>query len=232
MTRAGLGLAGMPSTGRPAAHSMAAWMSASVPKHLPSTRSGSTRTPGARARHAEAVVGGRADQAGGAGAVPTARRRAAVREAAGTRFGAADPVTRVAGVVVAAVAVVGDHAVGDEVVTRQQRTAVGDAAEVGVLEAHAGVEHGHHDAGVARGACPGGFDVDRRRHRGGGRAQVPLAAGRTAALGSQVDRGPGEVQRVVGTVNGAGDRWARRTRPPGRPRAGPPVPRHRRRARA
>ena len=46
-TRAGLGLSGTPGTEMPAAHNMPAWMSASVPKHLPSTRTGSTDTPGA-----------------------------------------------------------------------------------------------------------------------------------------------------------------------------------------
>ena len=47
MTRAGVGLSGTPACEMPPAHSMPAWMSASVPKHLPSTRTGNTRTPGA-----------------------------------------------------------------------------------------------------------------------------------------------------------------------------------------
>ena len=47
MTLAGLGLAGTPATDRPAAQRMPAMMSLSLPKHLPSTRTGSTRTPGA-----------------------------------------------------------------------------------------------------------------------------------------------------------------------------------------
>ncbi len=43
-TRAGLGLAGTPATGSPAAQRMPAMMSESYPPHLPSTRTGSTRT--------------------------------------------------------------------------------------------------------------------------------------------------------------------------------------------
>ena len=46
MTLAGLGFS-IPSTGMPAAQRMPAMMSPSLPKHLPSTRTGSTRTPGA-----------------------------------------------------------------------------------------------------------------------------------------------------------------------------------------
>ena len=44
---AGLGLSGTPATEMPADQRIAAWMSESVPKHLPSTRTGSTLTPGA-----------------------------------------------------------------------------------------------------------------------------------------------------------------------------------------
>ena len=43
-TRAGFGLAGTPATARPAAQRMPAMMSESNPPHLPSTRTGSTRT--------------------------------------------------------------------------------------------------------------------------------------------------------------------------------------------
>ena len=43
--RAGVGLSGTPSTCSPAAQRSAARMSESRPPHLPSTRSGSTRTP-------------------------------------------------------------------------------------------------------------------------------------------------------------------------------------------
>ena len=47
MTLAGLLLSGTPSMWMPAAQRMPAMMSESTPKHLPSTRTGSTRTPGA-----------------------------------------------------------------------------------------------------------------------------------------------------------------------------------------
>ena len=69
-----------------------------------------------------------------------------------------------------------------------------------MIEVHAGVQHRDDDAGAAARARPGGLDVDGRTHAGGGRAQVPLAAGGAvlqraavaAALGAA-----GGVQRVV-----------------------------------
>ena len=97
------------------------------------------------------------------------------------------PVTRVAGVGVAAIAVVGGGPVLHKVVARAQLT-----GQIRVIQAHAGVEHRHRDRRQAGRDVPGGHRVDGRDRRGIGCAQVPLAHG-----GRDVQLAGAEV-RVVG----------------------------------
>ena len=148
-------------------------------------------------RHAHAVVGGRADDARHLRAVPRAVAGVAAVEGAihgigmGTRIGVdlrlRQPVARVAGVGVAAVAVVRDRRVADHVVASQQL-----ARQVGVIETHPGVEHGDDHAGAAHGGVPGRHGVDRRSDFAGRRAQVPLADCGSAGAGNRREA------RVVG----------------------------------
>ena len=103
----------------------------------------------------------RGDRAGHVRAVPAARLER--RRIAGTAFARVDPVARIAGVAVAAVAIVRDERVADEVVARQDVR-----GEIGV-RAIARVDHRDHDA-RARGLVPGRGRVDAA----GGFEVVPL----------------------------------------------------------
>ena len=73
-------------------------------------------------------------------------------------LGRGDPVARVAGIGIAAVAVVGDGRVGRPC---RSRAAAWPARSRWSAQ-HAGVEHRDHHAGAAGGAIPGGFGIDRR----------------------------------------------------------------------
>ena len=141
----------------------------------------------ARTGHADAVVGGRADDAGHLRAVPRTGADFAVGEGGGGTVGGRDPVARVAGVAVAPVAVVRDRSIADHVVAGQQL-----AGQVGVVEAHAGVEHGHHDR-RAQARVPGRNGIDRGDGLAFRCAQVPLAHGR--ATGAAEAAGKARVVR-------------------------------------
>ena len=156
--------------------------------------------------------------------MPAAVFEAAAGEGGVVAVADADPVAGVRRVAVATVAVVGDERIADEVVARQQRAAVGRAAEVGMLEAHPGVEHRDHGAGAAAGARPRRFDVDGAAdHRVGG-AQIPLAAVGTARPGAVRQRGysgstvrrAGACDRGAPPIRRRGRRPARAPAPPGR----------------
>ena len=109
ITLAGLAFAGTPATAPPDAQTIASAMSEVKPPHLPSTRAGTTFALNATPATPLRVVGDRGDRARHVRAVPA--RRLERRRIAGTAFARVDPVARIAGVVVAAVAVVGDERV-------------------------------------------------------------------------------------------------------------------------
>ena len=115
-----------------------------------------------------AVVAGGPDDAGDVRAVPrTVRHSASGERAAGGGIGARDPVARVAGVGIPAVAVIGGVHVRDEVITGQH--APGKVGMVGVP----GIDHGDHDAGGPRRDIPRSSCIGPEIRRGD-RAQVPL----------------------------------------------------------
>ena len=144
----------------------------------------------AHAGHAHAVVGQGADQAGGLRAMPRAGfgpAGAALERAADlVDVGLRDPVAGVRRIGVTPAAVVGHIHVADHVVTRQQVAAGTHPQQVGVVEANAAVQHGHHHAGRTGADAPCGFHVDRRFHLARGRAQIPLAHRRAVAAGCQI----------------------------------------------
>ena len=118
------------------------------------------------------------------------------------------PVARVGGIRIAAVTVVGGQEVAlrvgaDHVVAGQQAVG-GGVAQVRMVEAHAGIELGDHDAVAAGGQVPGVHRIDRRRLR--------RSAGTTGRRTAD--------HRAPPARSGAGR--ARRT-PPAGPRAGAPA---------
>ena len=110
-------------------------------------------------------------------------------------FGQRQPVARIRRVGVAPVAVIGDRHVADQVVAGQQIAAGRRALEIGVVEPHAGVDHGDDDAGAAGAPVPCRFDIDRRLHGARRGAQIPLSDGGPA--GSSDNGWTCEVQGIV-----------------------------------
>ena len=158
----------------------------------------------ADAGHADAVVRGRTDHAGGLRAMPAARADVAARAAFHRAdVGGGDAIARVGRVGIAAIAIVRVAGVGDEVIPRQQL-----ADEVGVLGPNAGIEHRDDDAALAGGDGPGGLGVDGRDDAGGiddaaavGRPQVPLPHCRCTALATGVERVVRRSQRTHAPVD-------------------------------
>ncbi|CAB4881601.1 unannotated protein [freshwater metagenome] len=115
-----------------------------------------------------AVVAGGSDDAGDVCAVPRALRHPASGErSAGGGVVARDPVARVVGIRIPAVAVIGGVHVRDEVITGQET-----AGEVGMV-GEAGVDHGDHDAGGPCRDVPCGRGIGPVVRRADG-TQVPL----------------------------------------------------------
>src|SRR5262245_34561072 len=77
------------------------------------------------------------------------------RRTAGAAKAGADPIARIQGIAVAAIAVIRPDRVGDEVPTGQE-----SPCEIGVTEQHARIENGHDDPGRADGDVPGRWEVD------------------------------------------------------------------------
>src|SRR5205814_10319490 len=78
-----------------------------------------------------------------------------------------DPVTRIRGVCIPRIAVIGNEGVGDEGVAREQTPTRPRPLQVRVLEADSGVEVGYDEPGAAGRGIPGGHGIDGTRCRGG-----------------------------------------------------------------
>src|SRR5437879_8815698 len=100
------------------------------------------------------------------------RRPTAAFRFAQVRLG--DPVARIRGVRILCVAVVGDKSIGDKSVARQQTAARSRPLQIGMLEAHSGVEIGDHYPGAARSRIPGSDSIDGTRRGGRALLQIPL----------------------------------------------------------